>query len=211
MGFTVWGADMLIKFLKVVAIAAAMYGLSGSADLRRQVIGGASAVVEAAAGGVGRMLARDGQRYDTEAEDAARRLGELKAGMELATSDSEKAGLGREFEDTEAEMVAVKADLGNVVRTGRALEKTGEKIASAFSARRGYALADRSTLRQLVHAERSRARDLEAQVVEAKALLAEAVDAGDASKLSRAVELIEDVNAKLASLRDPEEAPMAQR
>lgn len=179
------------------------YGLVSSGDVRRKAIGGIAEVVKLAAGGVTTVLARESARYDAERAGVMERTGQLQAAVDVARSDSEKRALNQELRDAEAEGVAVACDLGNVVRTGRIIEQAGDSIASAFSAKRGYASASRSALRGEVVAERGRSRAMAAELEEARALLAEAGAAGGAAdKLDRAVGLIEDVNEKLARLRE---------
>jgi len=181
---------------------ALVYGVLSSGDVRRKAISTAAAVATSAAGVVASSLARESARYDAERLDAVGRAGELKASLGLATSDAEKQGLGRELADTEAEAVAIAADLGNVVRSGRIIETAGDAVASSFASKRGYAYATRAGLREAVTAERIRAQALMAELGEARTFLAEATAAGaDSDKLARAVSLIEEVNAKLSVLR----------
>lgn len=178
------------------------YGLLSSGDVRRKALSGVGELMKAAAGGLATSLAREADQYDTECLEAANRVSQLKLAAELATSDGERTSLNRELADTEAETVAVKAELGNVIRTARVVENTGESIVGAFAKQRGHIHPSRSELRQAIVNERLHAADLAAEVDEARRLLAEArAGSGDSEKLSRAITLIEQVNARIAMVR----------
>jgi hypothetical protein len=99
--------------------------------------------------------------HESQAQDA--RLDALRRARELATSEAERLAIDNEIRDVESHRIAALNDRGQVVRSAREIEQTGDGIAEAWRVARGYANPTRNSLIADRDAARQQGRDAVAQ------------------------------------------------